>query len=108
MTSRKTRMTACWAFCALAVAVPLAGGENGKVTVTPGLGDPGQLVEVQIESGRTVDGAFKLDGQDARQQLVVTGKYSTGQLRDLTSTVTFDVAPAGIVSVDKTGLVVPL
>ncbi len=60
---------------------------------TPGLGDPGQLNEVAVESGRNVDGGFSLDGQDARQQLVVTGKYSTGQLRDLTSKVTYEVAP---------------
>ena len=33
---------------------------------TPGLGDPGQLVEVQVDSGRAVDGAFTLDGQPAR------------------------------------------
>ena len=73
----------------------------------PGLGDPGQLLEVLIESGRTVDGAFTLDGQDARQQLVVTGKHATGQLRDLTTKAIYEVTPAGIVTIDSTGLVTP-
>ncbi|MEX0977385.1 MAG: DUF1549 domain-containing protein, partial [Pirellulales bacterium] len=73
----------------------------------PGLGDPGQLTEVTIDSGRTVEGGFTLDGQDARQQLVVTGKYSTGQLRDLSSKVTYEVAPAGIVEVKPSGFMIP-
>ena len=74
----------------------------------PGLGDPGELLEVQIDSGRTVEGGFTLDGQDARQQLVVTGKFATGQVRDLTGGASYEVAPEGIVRVDSTGLVVPL
>jgi hypothetical protein len=73
----------------------------------PGLGDPGQLTEVTIESGRTVDGGFSLAGQDARQQLVVTGKYSSGQLRDLTSQVTYKTEPEGVVTVNASGYVVP-
>lgn len=72
-----------------------------------GLGDPGALVEVHVDSGRNVEGGFTLDGQDARQQLVVTGKHATGQLRDLTGTVTYETTPEGIVSVEKSGLVVP-
>ncbi len=74
----------------------------------PGLGDPGELQEVQIDTGRTVEGSFKLDGQDARQQLVVTGKYSSGQFRDLTGDISYETEPAGIVAIDKSGLVAPL
>ena len=44
---------------------------------------------------------------DARQQLVVTGKYATGQVRDLTGSASYEVAPAGIVTVEKSGLVIP-
>ncbi len=88
-------------------AQPADGAAPAKF-VAPGLGDPGQLVEVSIESGRAVDGAFTLDGQDARQQLVVTGKYSTGQLRDLTTTISFTSEPAGVVNVESTGHVIPL
>ena len=45
---------------------------------------------------------------DARQQLVVTGQLTGGQLRDLTHYVTYEVAPVGVVEVDKTGLVSPV
>ncbi len=99
----------------LGAALPSRAEEAASTPPAPpqksaaqGLGDPGALTEVQVESGRNVDGAFTLDGQDARQQLVVTGKFVTGQLRDLTSTVTYESAPAGIVSIEKSGLVIPL
>jgi hypothetical protein len=74
----------------------------------PGLGDPGQLQSVAVESGRVVDGAFQLAGRDAAQQLVVTGEYSTGQQRDLTRSVKYTTQPEGIVVVDATGYVTPL
>jgi len=70
-----------------------------------GLGDPGKLTQVVIETGRP---EVVLAGPDAWQQLLVTGKYATGQERDLTRTATFQAAPAGIVAVDRTGLVTPL
>ncbi len=114
MTSRITRIAAViilsslgglsWAPAAMAGDVKAA---DSKAPASPGLGDPGQLVEVQLESGRSVDDSFTLDGQDARQQLVVTGKFSTGQLHDLTSTISYEVAPDGIVAVEKSGLVIP-
>src|SRR4051812_25811549 len=74
----------------------------------PGLGDPGKLTAISVESGRTKDGLFLLSGRDAAQQLVVTGQHETGQVRDLSRTVAYEVAPAGIVTVDKTGLVAPV
>jgi len=73
-----------------------------------GLGEPGKLESLQINTGRTADGVFALVGQDARQQLAVTGRYASGQLRDLTRAVTYEIKPAGVVSIDSTGLVVPL
>lgn len=72
-----------------------------------GLGDPGQLTTLKIEP--TVDGKpIVLRGRDARQQVYVTGNYSSGQLRDQTRKVTYAVEPAGIVNVDPTGLVTPI
>jgi hypothetical protein len=93
---------------ATAADAPAPDAASAPAPKTPGLGDPGQLLEVQIDSGRTQDGGFTLDGQDARQQLVVSGKYSTGQVRDLTGASTYEVSPQGVVAVDATGLVVPL
>ena len=72
-----------------------------------GLPDPGQLKSLTIETGRTIDGQFLLDGPDASQQLLVTGVFSSGQLRDATRTVTYDVLPAGAVEVSSSGMVLP-
>lgn len=74
----------------------------------PGLGDPGQLSSLSLEAGGGADKQFLLRGGDARQQLVTTGKYSTGQVRDLTSKAKYEAQPAGIVQIDETGLVIPL
>jgi len=71
----------------------------------PGLGSPGTLLSVAIETGRAVDGVVTLAGRDASQQLLVSGKYSTGQQRNLNAIATYHVQPAGIVKVDSTGWV---
>jgi hypothetical protein len=86
----------------------LAAIANAAPAPPAGLGEPGKLESLQIDTGRTADGASALVGQDARQQLAVTGRYTSGQLRDLTRGVTYDIQPAGVVSIDSTGLVVPL
>jgi len=112
MTRRITRLAAIvLSLCCGLLLATAARADEAPDTATPppapGLGDPGQLLEVTIDSGRTVEGGFTLDGQDARQQLMVTGKFSTGQLRDLTSKVSYEVAPEGIVEVTASGYVLP-
>ena len=47
--------------------------------VAPGLGDPGDLVKISIDTGRTVDGKVLISGRDAGQQLIINGQYTTGQ-----------------------------
>ncbi|MEK6235336.1 MAG: DUF1549 and DUF1553 domain-containing protein, partial [Planctomycetales bacterium] len=69
----------------------------------PGLGDPGKLQELVFEGAKELT----LRGPDARLQLIVTGKYESGQTRDLTREVTYDLSPKGIVSVGSTGLALP-
>ncbi|MFP6649945.1 MAG: DUF1549 domain-containing protein, partial [Pirellulaceae bacterium] len=71
----------------------------------PGLGDPGKLVSVEVETGRSVEGLFIISGRDAGQQLLVTGKYNSGQQRDLGRAVSYDVSPKEIVAIDDTGYV---
>ena len=66
----------------------------------PGLGDPGQLTAIQVETGRLKDGLVQLSGRDSSQQIVVTGMFSTGQTRDLSNKATYEAAPAGIVVVE--------
>ena len=108
MTSWITRIAAITVISiAAGTAVAADSPPATAAPKAPGLGDPGQLLEVRIETGRTVDGGFVLDGQDSRQQLVVDGKFSSGQLRDLTGAVTYEVAPEGVVTVEKSGLVIP-
>ncbi|MEZ6111217.1 MAG: Ig-like domain-containing protein [Pirellulaceae bacterium] len=74
----------------------------------PGLGDPGKLVSIALETGRQVDGSFVVAGRDAAQQLVVTGSYDSGQTRDLTRAVKYTASPDGIVTVDENGYVRPV
>ena len=103
---------------ALAIAVLVAVAGNSALlwaedaapdkVQTPGLGDPGKLESLVIEAGGTPEKGFLLRGGDARQQLIVSGKYASGQFRDLTRKVTYETQPAGIVQIDETGLVTPL
>ncbi len=74
----------------------------------PGLGDPGALQSVSIETGRAVGGVVTLSGRDASQQLLISGKYNSGQIRNLNDVATYHVTPAGIVNVDTTGWVTPV
>ena len=99
----------------VACGVALTGNPPVK-----GLGDPGPVQSLSIETGRTVNGEFLLDGPDASQQLIVTGHFTDGQVRDLTRSVRYQVAPtdAGerrgvsppvtkVVDVSSSGLVLP-
>lgn len=80
---------------------PVVGAET---TSFPGLGPAGELVAINFEAGESPI----LRGQNARRQLVVTGKYATGQLHDLTHAVAYQVDTPAILSVNKEGIVVPL
>ena len=73
----------------------------------PGLPEPGKLVALQIAHGRGSAPAL-LRGADDRLQLVVTGRHASGQLRDWTGKVQYQVQPQGVVKVDATGLVTPV
>lgn len=53
-------------------------------------------------------GQFVLRGPDARLQLLVTGKQSGDAVTDVTRTVTYSAEPAGILSIDATGLARPV
>ena len=82
--------------------------DNPAKPKAPGLGDPGKLTAIQVETGRLKDGLVTISGRDAGQQIVVTGQYDSGQTRDLTRKCAYEVSPAGIVNVDATGLVTPV
>ncbi len=91
-----------------ALLTSAALAQDAAKPVAPGLGDPGQLQGIAVETGRQIDGGFVLSGRDASQQIVVTGKYSTGQNRDLSRTAKYTVTPVGIAEIDSTGFVTPV
>ncbi len=70
----------------------------------PGLGNPGKLVRLEVLQPESL----VLRGKDARAQLVVLGHYDSGQMRDLTRKVAYQVSPSGVVQVDSTGFVTPV
>lgn len=73
------------------------------VPPAPGLGPAGALQTISFEE--TSEPVLR--GPDARRQLLVTGKYASGQLRDLTTQVTYQVEPASVLTVDSQGFVTP-
>jgi len=90
------------------LALTLYGSSSapGQNVQFPGLGEPGTLQALSIETGRAAkDGSLTLAGRDSGQQLLVTGRYSSGQLRDLTHQVKYEASPADIVSVGAGGYV---
>ena len=103
-----SRLTRFWlasiAILSMWVSTTTAADSQPKPT---GLGDPGTLQKVEI--GPAIgENSVTIRGRDARQQLFVTGVYSSGQMHDLTHSVTFTTQPEGVVAVDETGLVTPL
>lgn len=93
------------AFAILLLAAGLNLQATGAAVEPPGLGDPGTLQTVSIETGRAIEGVVTLAGRDASQQLLIRGTYSSGQVRNLNASATYRVHPAGIVNVDATGWV---
>ena len=63
----------------------------------PGLGPRGKLERIDFEPGSP----NRLVGRNARQQLVVTGIYDSGQKHDLTSDVTWTVDQPAVLTVDE-------
>ena len=109
---RFVRLLCCTLLVGSGGLVPLVWANEAAPTndlpLAIGLGEPGALNYIIIESGHPNDRQLVLRGGDAREQLVVTGHYETGQTRDLTHRVTFESSPPGIVQIDETGLVTPL
>jgi hypothetical protein len=109
--SRRFTLSFGWAlslFLALQSCNVLADEVAKNTPTAPGLGDPGKLEALQVSSGRPDGTLAILRGRDAQQQLVASGKFSTGQLRDLTRMVSYNITPQGVVSVDSSGLLLPL
>jgi hypothetical protein len=87
--------------CLLLLACGFASAQSPDF---PGLGPPGNLAGLQLDG----PGEIVLRGPNARAQIVVAGKFTSGQLHDYTHNVTYEAAPAGIVQVAADGFVVPV
>ena len=88
----------------LTLVVVLAAGSTSSADLAPGLGDAGSLTSVLFDETDVAT----ISGREYRLQLVVTGKYSSGQVRDLTRDAVYTSDPQGTVEIDGTGLVTPL
>ncbi|MSR59985.1 MAG: DUF1553 domain-containing protein [Planctomycetaceae bacterium] len=102
--NRSFQMTLALGVCAVALAVPTARADAPR---PKGLGDPGSLTGLKLEPNLN-DKGVAIRGRDSRQQLFVTGAYSSGQLRDHTRKVEYAVEPAGVLKVDAQGMAIPL
>ncbi len=90
----------------LFLATSVSAQQAAPARKFPGLPEPGKLQALEIAHGRAKQALLR--GADDRLQLVVTGRHATGQLRDWTGKVQYQVQPASVVQVDQTGLVTPL
>jgi len=103
------RLAALFASVCFLTAVHAADNKpTGDKPTAPGLGDPGRITRIEIETGRLKDGLVTIAGRDAVQQLIVTAVYDSGQTRDWTRKATYDVSPAGLLRVDASGLIDPI
>ncbi|MGY8769089.1 MAG: DUF1549 domain-containing protein [Pirellulales bacterium] len=106
-SSKVTRRTSIGFLLCFSVYASAVNGAS--IDELPGLGDPGALQQIVIETGRQdKSGMFVVAGRDASQQLVVTGIYSTKQVRDLSRAVKYTTSSTDIVKVDETGWLEPI
>lgn len=92
---------------ALLVAALSANAATSAKPV-PVLADIGKLTGLEFQLPSDKETRLRLRGHDARQQLLVNGKFSSGMLRDYTRRVTFQVSPTNVVKVNRAGVVTPL
>lgn len=101
-----------WAICVSAISTLASHSIANELDKAPGLGDPGKLQAIKINTGRdqakTGEVELTLAGRDAAQQVIVFGNYDSGQKRDLTRQAKFSTHPAGIIAIDSTGYAEPL
>jgi hypothetical protein len=88
-------------------ALVMAPATHAQAPKPKGLGDPGSLTALKVEPNVN-DKGVSIRGRDARQQIFVSGAFSSGQFRDFTRKVAYTSEPAGIVKIDANGMVTPL
>lgn len=87
----------------LLFSMVLGASQSSWGAELPGLGPPGELRELVFEK----TGEAILRGRNTRLQLLVTGRYASGQQHDLTHAVTFTSSAPQILQVQPGGFVLP-
>ena len=90
-------VAACSPVVLVSLVSSLALGAGATPVKAPGLGDPGKLTAVEVIGGGAQTSLLR--GADDRLQLVVSGKYDSGQYRDFTRKAKYEVSPANIATV---------
>lgn len=75
-----------------------------------GLGDPGRAVKLTVvaDASQPESSTATIVGRGQRLQLIVSASYDSGQIRDWTRKVKYEVSPAGVLTVDQQGRVTAL
>ncbi|HZZ73272.1 MAG TPA: DUF1549 domain-containing protein [Pirellulales bacterium] len=97
-----------WAADAPAAVAPNAAAAPAPAPVPEVKVDLGKATTLSLDYGLPNTPGFVLSGRDAHQQLAVTATYASGDLRDISRTVSYETSPAGIVTVDSSGVVLPV
>lgn len=96
-----------WLTVGMLMALAQSGPAQTPVSSSatfPGLGPAGDLQSLTVE----VAGVQVLRGRNARQQLVITGHYASGQQHDVTHDVKYSVDAPGVLTIDAEGFVTPV
>src|ERR1051326_3467782 len=92
-----------WLLALILVAAPSAAAGDGTKAA------PSELFILAAGTDEALAGqTMKLIGPDARLQLSVTSKLSTGEVVDVSHSAQYSIAPEGVLKVDHRGRVSPL
>ncbi len=107
---RTLRFSACimFSFAWCCAQVEANAPSQASPSLPPAGENLGAVTTLSLSAAGAAGSPAPLRGQDAQSQIIATAQYAGGQERDVTRVVKFTTVPAGIVSVDGTGLVVPL
>jgi len=107
-TAKLTVAIGVCSFCAWSFCMGFApNAAHAQVAKPKGLGEAGSLAALKVEPNLNEKGV-SIRGRDSRQQIFVTGTYSSGQLHDHTRKVVYSSQPDGIVKIDANGMITPM
>ncbi|MBS0209413.1 MAG: DUF1549 domain-containing protein [Planctomycetes bacterium] len=103
--SRLSRSNVAWLLVGVAILPSLVRAADAANTPSDSAAKPA-MVALSLETGWP-KGPTRLNGRDARQQLLATATDAAGQKHDVTATVKFITSAPAVVAIDATGLATP-